>query len=285
MGQARRRRDKQKADLSLVRRSTPSKGGVAVAYCHPHELDATFHGCVVQMLCYDAKTKRRIIDHGDVIDTLSGPRIASARNEMCRAFLAHPHQPEWLWMVDTDMVFPRDILDRYLEVADPDESPIVGGLCFIGGGGSGKVEPTLKVLRQNGDGAPKFETIWDYPENTLVQIDATGAACLMIHRKVIKALDEKYGETSHPWFAESSNTRAEFGEDITFCIRARDAGFPIKVHTGIRIGHVKPQVIDQDTYLEYRRGITAAEKANPGNGEMDYAKSQLARRGTQGWVV
>jgi GT2 family glycosyltransferase len=29
------------------------------------------------------------------------------------------------------------------------------------------------------------------------------------------------------------------GEDLTFCLRAAAAGYPIHVHTGVQVGHMK----------------------------------------------
>jgi hypothetical protein len=70
---------------------------------------------------------RRIVGE---LDQESSANISTGRCRIVEQFLAHPAQPDWLWMVDADMTFPDDILDRLLSAADPKTKPIVGGLCF-----------------------------------------------------------------------------------------------------------------------------------------------------------
>lgn len=50
----------------------------------------------------------------------SGANIVTARNRIVRVFLENT-DAEWLWMVDSDMTFEMDTLDRLLEVADKTE--------------------------------------------------------------------------------------------------------------------------------------------------------------------
>ena len=38
------------------------------------------------------------------------------------------------------------------------------------------------------------------------------------------------------------------GEDLTFCVRVKNAGFPIFVDCRIQVGHVKPVILDLDYY-------------------------------------
>lgn len=231
-------------------------GSVAVGYCHPHMIDAAFHTAFVLMLLYDADHGQHIVPRGSVIELSTGPRIAAARNTIMEAFRNHPYKPEWFLSLDTDMTFTPDVLEQMLAVADPETCPILGGLCFIGGRGA-KVEPTLRVVTDVVDGVPQLQTAWDYPTDSLVKIDSTGAACVLIHRSVVETLHAKYGHTKAPYFAEThtADGLVEFGEDVTFFLRCRQENIPVHVHTGIPFGHVKPNVIDEDSYLIYRRSV------------------------------
>jgi hypothetical protein len=227
-----------------------SRNGVVFAYCHG-QIDADFMTSTLLMFIHDFKHNQVILEHGDFCDLATGPMIADGRNQIVQTFLSHPKEPEWLLMVDTDMVFGADLADRLLEHADPEHSPIVGGLCFMGGRGA-KVEPTLRVLVPDGEGGAEFSTMWDYPPDELVNVDATGAACLLIHRRVLHDLGERFGDTPYPWFAFTVHNGNKIGEDVTFCLRARQAGYPIKVHTGIKVGHSKTNLIDDRAYLDWR---------------------------------
>lgn len=161
----------------------------------------------------------------------SGPRIASGRNSLVRHFL--DIGADWLFMVDDDMVFPPDAVERLLQAAHPQDRPIVGGMCF--GGGRDGWFPTLFRLDAEQKQMIRFD---GWPEDTLFPVDATGGACLLIHRSVFQKLAELY-EPPWVWFQETKLGAKSTGEDITFCLRARAAGFPIYVHTGIEFGHMK----------------------------------------------
>lgn len=215
---------------------------VALAYCHPHRIDAGFHTSMWRMLQQHPRM--------EVIELGSGPMIASARNELAFAFLDYPGAPDWMFMVDADMAFPPDLVDRLLDHADRDDTPILGALCFVVSR-TGKIEPTLKVTDPDNGG---LRCIWDYPEDALVSVDATGGACLLVHRSVFERLHEDYGngKNAYPFFADAQHGGYEFGEDVTFCLRARKAGFPVKVHTGIEAGHIKPYVYTSADYKAYR---------------------------------
>ena len=201
---------------------------------------------VVQMIAHDTVNDAHILGGGALIEVGSGPNIADARNKIVRSFLASP--AEWLLMVDTDMVFGPDLLDRLLAAADPEARPIVGGLCH------GKAE--------HEDGVSYFPTIYyhtdkgsarasKYPADTLLEVHATGGACLLIHRTVMEKIGAEYPEP-YPWFQEEVVEGRRCSEDVVFCIRAREQGFRVYVHTGIDVGHVKKEVVDAATYQAWR---------------------------------
>ncbi len=252
------------------RRQNQAAGhGVLVAYLCPDMVNSHFTQSLTAMLHWDEKHSGRISRHGDVVQHICGPRIAAGRNDLVRAFLGHPKQPEWLLMLDSDMVFDPTLAEDLVAAADAQDGPIVGGLCFAGGR-SGQVRPTLGVMTATEP--PEFEIIWNYPSDALVGVDWTGAACVLIHRSVLEDLGLRYADRAHVWFAETEAFGKDWGEDVTFCLRARQAGYPVHVHTGIKVGHMKMQVIDEETYLTYRRGITE-------HGEDGWRAKELARRG------
>jgi len=261
--------------------TTPQKrsGGVVVSYLHPvGDVNARFHTSLINLLVRDMPSKGgagHIVEHGGHLALSSGANIVTGRNKMVRAFLNDfPTEPEWLWMLDSDMTFEPDTLDRLLAAADATERPIVGGLCFaLMKGEAQEVQPTIYGMSQ-GQGTIRH---LGYAKDQLVRVVGTGAACLLVHRSVferIRALCwdddfearyvETYGQPSGktsgevlfpppwPWFQETI-TGTEFGdsmsEDLTFCLRASQAGFPIYVDTRVKIGHVKPVVIDEDEFF------------------------------------
>lgn len=225
---------------------TPT-ANVVVGYLHPGDVAHSFHISWDRMRTYDQHHGRHI--HSMIAEECGAGRITEGRNHVVRKFLATP--AEWLLFIDSDMGFDPDSVERMLEHANPDTVPILGGLAFAQRKGP-----------ERGLGARWFDHVptvyrWvelphvagavpiaNYPKDSLVKVDATGAAFLMIHRT---ALEGMRGPEPLPWFADTIYKGTIFGEDITFCRRAIEAGYPVHVHTGIQTSHAKLAYIDEAT--------------------------------------
>lgn len=221
-----------------------------MAYPHGHEVSARFHKSLLNLLVYDAKTNARIVSGGGHLANSSGANIVNARNEIVDAFLEH-HDADWLWFVDTDMTFEPDVLDRMVKAAHPEKRPILGALCFAWLNGN-EASPTIYGFSPDN----KVVRYFDYPRDQCIQVGATGTGCVLIHRSVLEKLRELHPKP-WPYFAESTLGHLPVGEDITFCIRAGQAGFPVFVDTSIKIGHEKPFIVDEDLFNAQRRWADA----------------------------
>jgi hypothetical protein len=212
------------------------------------------------VLVRDAATKRRIV--GEAAHEASGVHVPTARSRIVQNFLDHPAEPDWLWMVDTDATFGDDILERLLASADEKDRPIVGALAFgvrgmkdqagepiVNAVGASPLElfPTLYTWDDKGT-----VCIRDYPPNQVVQVNATGAHCMVIHRRVLT--DPAWLEDGHPlpYFRTGVRLGREVSEDQFFCIKAQALGYPIHVDTGAKTGHVKTFIADEELYLAQR---------------------------------
>lgn len=216
---------------------------VALAYVHDIEVAYSWHHSTIQMLLFDAGHKQRMIRGGYLACRYGTGGIVDARNKLAAQFLDEC-DAEWLFWIDTDMGYDPDTVERLLEVADPVERPIVGGLCFAQletgeDGLSGyRCAPRVTIFDWlEVDGYEKFVGRAHYPANTLVRCAGTGAACILIHRSVLTKMREEHGDT---WYVRVSGTDGKLiGEDISFCVRAAALGFPIYVHTGVKTSHLK----------------------------------------------
>ena len=172
---------------------------------------------------------------------------------MAEQFLASPAQ--WLFWVDTDMGFVPDTLDRLLAVADPVTAPAVGALCFANrethtdgyGGYRCSATPTLYTWGESDDGKSGFVPMWDYPRDQVVEVAATGSACIVIHRSIMEAVRDKFGAT---WYQRLTNptTGQLIGEDMSFCWRVREAGSRVLVDTSVKTTHLKPVWLQEQDY-------------------------------------
>lgn len=223
---------------------------ISVGYASPGTVATLFHESLLTLVRQDSR-----ITH--IHSFISGPRITSVRNDIVREFLKTEN--EWLLSLDTDMVFQPDLLNSLLGSANKAIRPVVGGLCF-GGGRVNVPFPTLYTLTNPKDNGGKItRVVRDYPKDALCKVDATGAACLLIHRKVLQEMGDKYKDmpdgypNPHPWFAESVHQGHEFGEDWTFCMRLKQMGVPLYVNTAVKLGHVKTQNYNEAYYEQWRK--------------------------------
>jgi hypothetical protein len=241
-----------------------AKGKLAIGFACPDAWTgaSTFLMSLLATVNEDWRSDRRI--KGRIIQVRSGPMIDQARNDIVRAFLAMEDDPEWLLMVDADMVWtPRD-LRKLFEAADADERPVIGGLAFAGYLSDESLWPVLLNITPPDPTAdpPKpagIERIADYPRDTVCQVDATGAAFMLIHRRVLEQLRADMGaDHPSPWFAISYlKGGIRLGEDVTMCMRLMKLGIPVHVHTGVVIGHLKTRVLDQEVYDQAQERLEA----------------------------
>lgn len=232
------------------------EGSATLAYCHPGTVSGDFAASLTRALLTDRQRNGRI---QSVVNMESGPLIASARNQMVAHFLENTDS-EWLLMLDADMVFQGDTLDRLIEAAEEKDAKVVGGLCFSGRGG--RVSPTMYRIVSKGDATTpgQIATFEEWPQNAVVPVDATGAACLLMHRSILEQMAAGWPGVS-PWFFTSVHGVTEYGEDFGFCIRVHLLGHKVYVHTGVEVGHVKKHIIDVDDFNRYkaRRAVVGDE--------------------------
>jgi hypothetical protein len=221
-------------------------GDVVLAYVHSNEVAYSWHASLVDLVMHDVSHDRRL-SHRIAVKCSSGG-LVEARNQCAAEFLAGPG--DWLFILDTDMGFAPDTLDRLLQVADPTSRPVVGALCFawleaepdgLGGYRCG-TRPTVFQFHQDETGRRVFAAVSEYPADAVVPVAATGSACIVWHRSVLEAIAAEYGPTWYdriPAPAESSDGRALLSEDISACARAGAVGAPVHVHTGVATNHQK----------------------------------------------
>lgn len=219
---------------------------VAVSWLHPAE---SITPQFVASLERVRRTTHRIVDAGGLA---AGANITTARNRQVRWFLDET-RADWLWIVDSDMAFDADTLDRLCESAHDMQRPIVGGLCFALltdlTSGLEYPAPTLFLVTET---PGEMFRCWDWPPG-LCEVDATGAACLLVHRTVCEAMRAKHDEP-WPWFREQAVEGRPMSEDITFCLRARSLGYPVYVDTSVEIDHMKLLPVNAGLYRAWRHG-------------------------------
>ena len=122
-----------------------------------------------------------------------------------------------LWL-DSDMVFQPDIVDA-LEFC---EKP------FVCGAFQSRRPPysscVFKDIRLK-----SLERVKEYGLRPF-QVDGCGFACVLMKTEVLEAVSRKHGKCFTPM--------EDYGEDLAFCIRAKEQGYEIWCDPTARVGHI-----------------------------------------------
>lgn len=234
---------------------------VCIGYPHLNEFGANFVESVLRMVAYDKANGNHLLHNSGLMNNGAlapvwgrSMELAHARNTAAAAFLSS--DSDWLLWWDTDIGVEPDGLEKLLAVADPENAPIVGGLCFIEGeyshdfhgGLRSSLAPTLYDWawiepRSGMPGAYKMITRTEWPENQVTRVGATGCGFLLTHRSVYEKIAywlREQGAPPHIWFERIPGPDGEMcGEDVSFLLRAHQVGLPILVHTGVTTTHQK----------------------------------------------
>lgn len=212
---------------------------VAVAHLHPGRLSTHFQGSLDRLYRHDPAVGFPPLR---IKSTL---HLAPARNTVVRMFLDSTTH-DWLLMLDADMGFAPDVAERLRAAADPEDRPMVGALCFTSDQTAvladhtvqSYVHPTIYQQVEDAGRSSLVPLRSGYPANALVECAGTGAACVLMHRGMLDRMRQAYGEHWYSPIVDESGL-VGFGEDLAFCIRARQLGVPVFVHTGVRTCHEK----------------------------------------------
>ncbi len=171
---------------------------------------------------------------GGVISSSAGPLLALGRNKLVEQFLSY--DLEWLLSVDTDVVFSTDAASRLLKSADLDDRPIVSALYYVFH--KGKKIPAVYFNRAEKNAELDVVSAEDLNEDCVIRVFAVGAGFLLVHRSAFERIQKAAGG-DRCWYREGVIDGRDFGEDMSFCIRAAISGLPVHVNTGVQVGHIK----------------------------------------------
>jgi hypothetical protein len=181
---------------------------------------------------------------------VEGSILPSQRNELVQRM-----QGDWILFVDADMSFSPDAIGRLVKVREEHDLDIVGGLCFQR---KDPHQPTLYMREKPTEGGYTFLEQWD---TDLVEVDGTGFAFILIHRRVfermVRVYEERPGFHWPPIEQRESMPPPNFfrwmdgvGEDLRFCQDAKAIGCRIYVDTRIEIDHVSETTINHRSFLQ-----------------------------------
>ena len=171
-----------------------------------------------------------------VLAMKAGSLIYTSRNDL--ATIAIKIEADYVFWLDSDMVFKPDTLVRMVETLQKNKLDILTGLYFR------RVQPFTPVLFDKLDMDMDSDVLdWsefkDIPEE-LFEVGGCGFGCVLMDTGVFLDVQGKYGNM----FAPMGNN----GEDVAFCVRARGCGYKIYCDPSIICGHVGYSVIDDQFF-------------------------------------
>lgn len=216
--------------------------------------------------------------HGFVMAE-SGPYLDAGRNRAVANCLAHPEDAwEWLLFVDSDVEFTPEHIARLFEPYQGDHGlrtstyPVIAGIYCnpftdeVPGEeeGADHIGPVVyewvAVTNLQGEleGIPTetFRRLsrkslaaippmthhhadgWDSTYDDLARVAAVGTGFMAIHRTLLREMEARYAQPL-PWFEEPVRNGVHYGEDMGFCLRLMDMGYPVLVHRGVTPLHHK----------------------------------------------
>ena len=194
-----------------------------------------------------------------------------ARNVLCRHFL--DSDAEYLWFIDSDTM-PSD---DSLKLMDAVGADIFAGVYPIGRQDKGNrvlaVDWGMYKKVENSDYGHVSLPLEAYQKDEIIDVDAAATGCMVISRKVIEhfAKDAEKDEDGTPaifkWPKKCTGKSAT-SDDFDFCMRAKEVGFNIKVHTGVRWGHLKLKDL-QDVYEQLKSAWKAGYEESMEDGATD----------------
>jgi len=154
------------------------------------------------------------------------PYIDYAREKLIEQALEM--QPDYIFCLDIDHTFQRDIIERLIRHID-DGKLIVSGVTAVRRSG----QPLVYDFKEGEDYRVYYRL--NVPKNKLIKVGGVGMGCgVMMQPKVFTEI------LKPPYFQQGWDVEREkrIGEDVFFFQKCNKAGIDVWCDTGIVLGHL-----------------------------------------------
>lgn len=156
---------------------------------------------------------------------LSGSLIYEARERLA-SFAIQNGYDHVLWL-DSDIMFPSTLL---VEMSAQDKDIVTGVIAA-------RRAPFYPcVYRSEGK---KLNPVLEF-DGHLTKVDSCGFGAVLMKTEVLEKMFDEFKTCFQPILG--------YGEDLSFCVRAKKLGFDIWADPNIDIGHIGKTVLRKDTY-------------------------------------
>ena len=163
-----------------------------------------------------------------------GSLIYDSRNQLANIAIQEGFD-RVLWL-DSDIVFGPELLKQLS--ADMDAgAECVSALYFSR---RTPIKPVAYKRCALVNGTPTADSFLDYPRDSLFPVEAIGMGAALMTTELLRQVRDRYGLPFSPAMG--------FGEDLSFCMRAREMGKAIFCDSRVRCGHVGLRVYDEEAF-------------------------------------
>lgn len=217
--------------------------GMRVAILSPmyKNPEPRFMQSTVNAVAYAWSQGLRVEDMGVIEDTV----VHWARNELVRHAMAlksvHDDQQftHFLWL-DADHVFNRDLICHLARHYARPEIDMISALYF------NRNAPYLPVVyvKDTNESPYTHYPLVEVP-NCLCEVDAVGFGAIMVKRRCFEVVED-------PWFDMKGKNNESCGEDMCFCVHAKQAGFRLFLDGQYKLGHFSGKtIVTEQVYKDY----------------------------------
>ena len=213
--------------------------------------NGTIDALLAMDLIHVAREKGGHFDH--LVQVGNVGLTTRSRNVVVKTFL-ETTDADWLLMIDSDERLSLETWHKLIDSAHDKDRPIVSGLVFAAFfDDQDGLRPVPTIYKM--DSEKGLQPIDAYPIDELIEVDAVGTGCLLIHRSVL--LDMQKQSTPNQgkdwaWFVEGAIDGTYFGEDLLFSKRLKSMGYKIFAHTGAILPHHKQFWLDDRHHIPMR---------------------------------
>lgn len=222
---------------------------ITIGICSPGHVSTNFMTSILDI----ARSQRQL---GQFISLQGSGVISRLRNQVAATFLDKTTD-DWLLMIDTDEMLSIEGFKKLIAAADRKNAPIVSGIVHGAWEIEGAIypEPVPCIFKTAENGG--LYAVHEYEEDAVIEIDAAGTGCLLVHRSVIQKFrdeaDPKHQGDRWGFFQDMPIGGEWVGEDLLFCLRAKGFGFKIFAHTGVQLSHERRYWLTREHHKDFKR--------------------------------
>ena len=169
-----------------------------------------------------------------------GSLIYNSRNELARQ--AIKMGADYVMWFDSDMQFQPDTLKRMLSIMEANDLDILSGVYYR------RVPPYTPVLfeklEMDSNQHCEHLSMAKVPDG-LFEVEAIGFGCVLMTTSVLLDVIAKFRDAFSPI--------GRVGEDLSFCIRARECGYKIFADSSIQLGHCSHSIVTKEFFEAYTK--------------------------------